>query len=399
MLPDRFVSWLEDRGLLDVSWPSLLRVMSWAVATIVVIGVVAPDRPADQLIDEYTVQAGVDGVLAVGGDRADQRGFSPSDDDDTFRIAWIAGSSVQGVEPSNRTFVPAQIRERIPEIDNRPVAMDMYFLSGMRILDEYAAVLEAIESEPDMIVVTLNPFWALNDRAIQGWDNLDGQLFAALVDSPSKWPILASTVGPGDALWGTIGTRLDAYRDRYYWGGQLSDRFGDASLLDLDPAEPDENPSELERVAAWQIPVFFWDTYANLADSSITGPDRQAVPFDYAADRRAGINRTAVAGIFQALTEADVPSYVYVAQIDDEIVAEPVASGALDRVETQIAEIADADAGDNVTVVTESAVRLVGDMNFRDAIHLFDTEQMADHLESELCTVIASNQWESSCER
>lgn len=399
MIWRRLLDALEERTTFRPTWASLGRIAIWFVAALVVFAVVVPDRPGDPAESPYRGQISSPEVFEIGAPRGDERGFYPTDPtDDQFRIAWIAGSSIQGVDPEHRTFLPGELRHDLHTIDGREVTIDIFFLSGMRIVDEYAAVLQAIESEPDMIVVTLNPFWMLNDRAVQGWDNLDARLLSDAITAPGSWPLVGSLVSPSDALWAAAGQRADVFEDRYHWGLRLTDRFGDSTLLDIEPADEDAELSELDEIAAMQIPVFFWDKYDNLAGDDVTGAERQAAPFIYVARTRPALPRAAVGGIVDALADSEIPAYLYVAQLNDELLAADVVDRSLAEVEAYLAEIVDGKVGDHMTVRTESAIRTVGDMDFRDAIHAFDVGPLTRHLYAELCDFVASEGWEASCE-
>lgn len=398
LLPTRLVGWLESSRLLQVSTAALFRILGWFVATIIVLSAAIGDV---DFAPYSSYNSGLDSSMVrdLGAQRGDERGFGDPADDDYFRIAWVAGSSVQGVEPGDRTFLPDEIAKVLPMVDDRPVAVDMYFLSGMRVLDEYAAVLTALEDEPDMIVVTLNPIWALNDRAIQGWDNLDGRLVEFLWNDPSRWGLLASLASPSDALW-ALSNRLSIFEDRYHWGLRWTDQFAGSSLLELGPPPEDQGePSELEVIAAMQIPIFFWDAYSSIIGDDVTGADRQAVVFEYVIDSDSRLNELAVAGILEAVDEAGIPAYVYVAQFEKQALEVAAVDEAFDRVEARLAEFGEPHRNSlSLTYRPESLVRMVDGLEFRDPIHIFDVTPVRDYLLVELCAVVARSGWSSSCQ-
>jgi len=395
----RVLSALENRGHLKPTWGSLLRIGGWCIVGLVIIALVVPARPGDPARSPYRAQLSSPTVFEIGAPRGDERGFYPSPrSNNQFQIAWVAGSSIQGVDPERRTFLPAELQHQLHTIDGQEVTIDIYFLSGMRIIDELGAVMKAIDSNPDMLVVTLNPLWVLNDRAIQGWDNLDGQLVIGAATSPATWPLLLSVVSPSDILWASAGVRINVFEDRYHWGVKLKDRFGDWSPLEIQPRhDPSEEPSELAQVAAMQIPVFFWDKYDNIVSDDVQGTDRQAAAFKYAADSQSPTARAALRSLLDQINESAIPTYLYLAQYDDEIVAQPVVDQALDTVEDDLAEITAGYLSDLMVIRSESAIRAVGDMDFRDAIHVYDVAPLTEHLYSELCEFTRSQGWEASC--
>ena len=398
VLSTRLVQWLESRRLLQVNAVAILRVLGWFIFTIIVFAAAVGDV---DFAPYSSYNTGLDSstVRDLGAQRGDERGFGDPADDEYFRIAWVAGSSIQGVEPADRTFLPDELAKVLPVVDDRPVAIDMYFLSGMRVLDEYAAVLTALEDEPDMIVVTLNPIWALNDRAIQGWDNLDGRLVELLWNDPSRWGMLASLASPGDAFW-ALSNQLDVFEDRYHWGLRWTDRFAGSSLLELGPPPEDPGePSELDAIAAMQIPIFFWDAYAGVVGDHVTGADRQAAVFEYVTDSDSRLNEIAVGGILQAVDDSGIPAYVYVAQFEEQALEAATVDKAFERVEARLAELGEPHRNSQtLTYQPESLVRMVEGLEFRDPIHIFDVTPVRDHLLVELCAVIASTGWSSICQ-
>lgn len=399
-LADRYILFFEARGL-RLGWGSFVRMLVAALVVTLGVSWLLPARGRSPDESAYAAQIGSPDVFEVGADRGDQRGFFPTPvTDDQFRIVWIGGSSLQGVDPDRRTFAPAEFRRQVSKIDGRQVVIDMYFLSGMRIVDELAAVQIALDSNPDLVVVTLNPLWVLNDRAVHGWSNLDGRWFASSIRSPSSWPLTASFVGPSDAAWGTVGSRVGVVRDRYDWGRSLKELVGDWSPLTTQPPVPpaaDEDVPELARIAQMQIPVFFWDEYSSVQPAGASTEDRQAALFDYEADNASGIPSRALGNLFGALATSGVPSFVYLAQIDDEMVAAPQVDAALARVELAVAESADEHASENLQVVPQSAIRTIGDMNFRDPIHAFEIEPLVDYLTPLICSFLETQELESSC--
>jgi hypothetical protein len=398
MITDRWLSQLERLRLIEISWWTLARVLAWMVATLVLIGLAVPDRDVDLARDKYNRQSATDDVRVVGTERGDQRGFAPTPDADMFKIAWIAGSSIQGVDPSNPTFVPVELQKRLAMVDGRPVSIDIYFLSGMRIIDQYAAVLAALEAEPDMIVVTLNPVWVLNDRAVQGWDNLDGILAADLLSSPRDWRLLASIVSPSDLLGGTVGRRFDAYDDRYHWGQRLHDRLGDFSLLDSAPLPPEADPTELEEIAAMQIPIYFWDEYAPTVGDDVTGVARRAAAFQRGGDAPSGVNQAALRGMFRQLADTEIPVYLYLAQIDEAVLDDPRVSAAVQLIEQRIESIAAETEATNVVLQPRSVSRTLTGLPFKDIVHLYDVTELTNYLATELCDVLRVQGHEPSCE-
>ena len=392
---NKLVNQLIVRGLLAPSLGSLVRIAAWAVLTIVFASVVLPDRQVDRAADAYNRAASTEFVENVGSQRGDQRGFA-SRNVPGFRVAWTAGSSIQSISPDLYTFVPIEVRDRLPTLRDEPVYVDMYFLSGMRTVDEYAAVLQAIDSEPDMLVVTLNPLWVLNDLAIQGWDNLDGHTAATNLLRPSAWPLIASTAGPADLAWGVAGTQVDVIEDRYHWGTRLSVRLDDVQLLDIAPAE-ERTPTELQEIAAMQLPVNFWGKYRPTVEPGASLADRQVALFERSINSKSSISDTALDLLFQAVKRSGIPTYVYVAPVDPDAIANLETDKALAQIELRLSEYAATYSSDVVHIDPTSATRDLEPFEFNDIVHLAEVGPLADHLADKLCRLARDNHIEADC--
>ena len=82
-------------------------------------------------------------------------------------MAWIGGSELLGVDPRHPAFIPRLVNDKIGTVDGERVDIDIYFVNAMRLADEFAAERAAVAAKPDMVVISLNPVWVLNDLAVQ----------------------------------------------------------------------------------------------------------------------------------------------------------------------------------------------------------------------------------------
>ena len=171
-------------------------------------------------------------------DKNDTRGFATTHDKGAFTIAWIGASENQSISSTKYTFVPAEVRKILPEIGDRPVVVDLYFLSGARIVDLYAAAQAAQASDADMVVLSLNPLWVFNDTAVQDWFNLNGETFVNAAADPSASPVLAATQTPRDVTLGEAARVFDAIRNRWTYSKSVRDLISHLSFLDTATRPP-----------------------------------------------------------------------------------------------------------------------------------------------------------------
>ena len=155
----------------------------------------------------------------------DTRGFKPSKRPSSYQVAWIGGSETLAVGSKTRAFIPGLVTDRIETVDGRRVSTDIYYLNAIRIADQLAALSTALAAKPDLVVISLNPVWVMNDLAVQQWGYLDGELAQHSAWPPSSWPVAASLVSPGDVGWKLLsGVSPDAIGDRFDWGVDLAER-------------------------------------------------------------------------------------------------------------------------------------------------------------------------------
>ena len=204
-------------GYVPSAW-SLVRIACFAVLGLVLAGLVVPGHPGDASLSPYNRVKGAQRSQVVSLPLGDTRGFRPSDHPKAFRIAWVGGSEMLGVKPGRAAVVPGLVNNRIKSVDGRRTRTDIYFLNALRLADELAAVERAVASKPDLLVISLNPVWVLNDLAVQQWGYLDGLLARGSVWPPSSWPVAASLVSPGDAGWKALSGVSAPVNDRLLLG-------------------------------------------------------------------------------------------------------------------------------------------------------------------------------------
>ena len=336
------------------------------------------------------------------GTRGDARGFDATTNDDVFKIAWIGGSEIQIIdnEAGTRTFVAIDVRDQLPMVDGRPVSIDLYFISGMRIADEYAAVLSAIEHDVDAIVLSLNPYWVFNDLSIQRWDNLDPLGSRYIASRPSSWPLAASLYSPSDLLWGWS-SDLDVMDDRYSWGVQLDARVSELGLLPDPVAAPPADPatlSELDQIRQMSSPMDFWSRYAPAIDTTLTGQERQAEVFDVSVNSRGSVNSRLVDLIGEVTTDSGIPTLVYLAQLNYDVVNDPLTGPQIALVEERLASHGAAYDSEAVRLVPEIMSRRAEGMVFNDIAHVSDPGTMPAVLAADLCGLFSDLDLDPDCE-
>lgn len=142
--------------------------------------------------------------------RSDLKKFPKEND---LNIAWVSDSSI---------ILGNKLKKRyLPEIVNYMMASNseviphsfVYSAISGRILDTYGMVNDALAREPDVLVLTLNPFWAYNNKAVFFRKALFNHGAKAWWNS-SDWMWQFTLVTPSNHLFNILGRHFSVIANR-----------------------------------------------------------------------------------------------------------------------------------------------------------------------------------------
>jgi hypothetical protein len=343
----------------------------------------------------------------------DQRGFAKSPfGAKRFRIAWITGSEGGVFGPKGSEYLPSSVLAHIPEVGGRRPAVDLYFLVAMRNADLYFALLDALATKPDMIVLSLNPVFVLSPIAEHQWMQLDADAARRLLDKPASWPIAASLLSPSDLMWGIGSAALGPIRDRWYYGARVREEFDDFGPLDrsaLQPAAPSARRARSGLVVAapkvdrYQAvlntpPANFFLEHRPAAGVAST-PDYWLRSLTIEKDGDDAFNKTMLRAIARELRASKVPSYVYLAQVNNEFRQKPAFRAALGGIERQLSDLRGDFAARNVLFQPRSISHFVTPSGFlkNDLVHIRQAGPVGPYLAGQLCHLAAQVGENATC--
>ena len=187
---DSLLAWLRRvTGYIPTAW-SLVRIAVVVVLAIAVAGLVVPDHPGETRTAPYNHRLATATTRNVALPLNDPAGFKPSDQRQALQGGLDRGlRAARRRRPASLPFIPRLVNDQIGKVGGKRVYTDIYFLNAIRLADEYSAESAAVAAKPDMLVISLNPVWVLNDLAVQQWDYLDGVLARGALWPPSSWPV------------------------------------------------------------------------------------------------------------------------------------------------------------------------------------------------------------------
>lgn len=380
---------------------SLLRIVVWTVVGLFVIGAVVKAVPVNQDANPYNRKIHTPWVRNVTLDKNDPRGFQTHPNPKAFTIAWVGPSTLQNISPQRYSFIPADVRERIPELNGKPVKIDMYFMSGARVYDLYAATVNALAEKPDLILVDLNPIWLFNDTAITDWYNLNGVSFRYIARDVHAWPLLAAFDQPQDVALGLASLKLSALRDRWSFAQRLRKKLERLSPLTIPTATPGPGPKvdprSLAAVSAMSAPLDFWQRFRPPADPKADRLVRQLGLLRQSHTDGSVLNDAVVDRLLATLAGARIPAIAYVPPINPELFSVPGAEEALAAIENHLAEIAARHTSPTFLIRTREAGRVLPPLKFNDLVHLADDGPFVGYLSNLICDQLLALKVTSSC--
>ena len=368
---------------------SLLRIAAWTVLGLLLLGAAFHAAPVRLNASPYNRKIASPLVRDVTLDKNDPRGFQTRKDKSAFTIAWVGPSTLQSIG-KRYSFIPADVRDRIPEVNGKRVKIDMYFMSGARVYDIYAATLAALASKPDMIIVDLNPIWIFNEVAVQAWDNLDGRVFPYAVQDAGAWPLIAAFDSPEDVALGLASHKLSALHDRWSYAQTLREKIDSWNPLTIPTVTPRPGTapsplSKLQGVAQKGAPLFFWQAYRPAPGPRGSRAQGQLTLLRQSDVDGGTVNDLVVNRLFAAMSAAKIPAFAYVPPVNPEFLAEPGADETLGGIERRIREIAAEHRSPTLYVQNESAVRFLPPMKFNDLAHLAEDGPFVTYLSDLIC--------------
>ncbi len=399
MISDRLLAWLQERlGYAATKW-SIVRIAAVAVAGLLLASLVVPPRPGDLAATPYNAQLGTDTTRNVALPLGDTRGFAPTQRPGDYQIAWIGGSETMAVGSKTRAFIPQLVTDQIKTVDGRPVSTDIYYLNAVRLADELAALSSALAAKPDLVVVTLNPVWVMNDLAVQQWGYLDQTLLQRSIWPPSRWPVAASLVSPGDVGWkGLSWLSPRAVGERLPWGVDLADQTDALAFLEPVQGGVSSEPATGLQQLAERRPVDFWFSQFKPSNQGTSLAARQLGILERQVASTSSFNRTVLQQMFEMVSRAGVDAYFYMPPIDPTVYVEPDAQRYIAEVRSMLAAASVGRTGGRIVFDPQGLQDRVPPTRYRDIVHVLNGEPEATVLTEDLCALLVARGKQPGCE-
>lgn len=159
------------------SWLGCLRIFIWSVLFLILAGSILPEHKMVIPFEDNVQALSITPMITLPSDPMFiRKKDSIVHQDKKPKIAWISDSSSVLYKPGAKflDFSKMAENELLPvkvltylNVNGFPNAqMDLYLRLSLRSLEAYTLTIAALEQKPDMVVLTLNPFFVFNDHAI-----------------------------------------------------------------------------------------------------------------------------------------------------------------------------------------------------------------------------------------
>lgn len=386
--------------VLQPDWWSMVRTGLWFMAFMLIAHIVVPDTKP--VLPHETELKDIN-VVPVATTPSDLRyvrlDMSPLPPQSYF---WVAGSSIalKETEDSEYTFFQDEIQPYMPEGAQSYVSVKM----GQRLLDNYTLVLDAIERKPEAIIVTLNPFWLINDSTIFFKTNVMNHGARTWLNK-TDWPLYALLTSPGNILWGVIGHHHKVTANGYDYLKLIVDPFmGKKKKKKKKTPTTDtvleghvkiENFTETKGKLSYDRPLVFWVTQRMdrlmpenaIADNLVWQEKALSIQDTQNND----FSERLLANMFKKLEESGIPALLYIPPVSPDL-RKTDAYKSYENVVTRIKNIAHDNKAANITFIGDIPDHVENTLVFRDHLHLQNSGKLPEFLGSAISDMMTDKE-------
>lgn len=354
----------------EPNWISLGRIALWLAAFLMLFHLLAP-KIESQL--PYQKEMSEQNLVPLSSATSDPRWSRPDLQKlPENSIAWIAGSSIAIKSGRNNsyTFLPAQIDTTAQQY----VSLKM----ARRMLDTYTMVKDSIDRKPAAMVVVINPFWELNDKASFFKTNLMNK-GASLWLSRQDFFLIPLTAPIGSRLWMAAGQHHNLISNGYDY------------LKIIQPPKPQKIKKENTKPKLnYKQPALFWIVNRDHEQRSFDNFDAtawQEAIMKWNNIEQSNWGKKMFIQMLDNIQDSNIPTLIYLAPVSPEL-EKSEARAAYRTVKGQIEEIAKDYRTENIRIITHTPDNITKTMQFTDHLHLSNSGKFPSFLNKEISDMI-----------
>ncbi len=320
-------------------------------------------------------------------------------------IAWITDSSgaifppdkfVAEADYKDTKLIPSLVLDRLQKMGKqKDIGIDLNIQPGLRALENYSSAAAAIESKPDAIVMSFNPFWLMNGYEIHKRRAHLNRASALWAEHPPAWPWLVTMASPANNLWSALGRKYAIISDMGLYKGRIE------ALLPHIAPQPAAEPAG-DKVQLIKSNVVFWACFGTLKEdcTKIIHPSGKGL------DNRlwyremlklSDMNSMGLAAdIWQKtidmLIHSGIPSYIYMMPVGPDVKGDAAAYDKLQDFEAFLQDYAKRYEGTNIHITPRIPADIQKSIKFRpdDSAHVITPGKLDYYLAQQIWPIINS---------
>lgn len=389
----KFLERVTAPFFITATWASMARIVIWVVVFLIAAHLFAPNTTPQLPFTAEMMEQDLTPLASTPSDPRYMRLDKKTVEDNS--IIWVGGSSLAIKEDGQEdyTFLPSQVKTD----HNQYIAIKM----GSRLLDTYTMTLDAIERQPDVLFVALNPFWILNDNAFFFKTNVFNA-GASLWANHKDWQLNMLLSSPGNMLWSVAGKHHKVIGNSYDFLKLLVPKSMKVKKTvqpkEIEPLQGRQKVTnetiEIEATVSYKKPIVFWtdkrfETHKETRFGDPTIWQEKIMAYQNAETSHLGQN--ILKNLFYHVKKSNIPTLIYLAPTDYSFTKTP-ALDAYRNVQKHVNIIADDYQSDNINLV-RIPQWVYSSIEFSDYLHLKNSGNLPDFLGAQISATIQKHEY------
>ncbi|MEZ0260797.1 MAG: hypothetical protein ACAH80_07295, partial [Alphaproteobacteria bacterium] len=210
------------------TWWGIIRIAFWVALFLTAASIYLPSAPENVPFEESPRNPRLRLTATIA---EDPRFMLKLPRQEGLNIAWITDSSgalfppdkyVAEAKYKDTKLISSFVLDRLQKLaKSENIGIDLNIQPGLRSLETYSSVAGALESKPDMIVLSFNPFWNLNGYEIHKRRAHLNRASGLWAQHPPAWPWLVTLASPANNLWSALGRKYAIISDMRLYKGRI----------------------------------------------------------------------------------------------------------------------------------------------------------------------------------
>ncbi|MCI5060505.1 MAG: hypothetical protein MRY79_05470 [Alphaproteobacteria bacterium] len=380
--PDlQFLNKLIFPLLPQINKASLLRIVIWTFAFLILFHFTLPKVPVHLPYQNAMTEQNLTPIATSTNDlrwsRLDQQQLPENS------ILWISGSShaIHTPQTNKFTFLPSLVAPQL----NGEYSHALNLKMATRAMDNYTAILDGIKRKPAAMIVVLNPFWTLNERALFFKTNLMNRGLDYWTNI-KDWPLIPLSISPGNLLWHAVGRHYAPTANSYDILKHLKKSGA------ISPARKAKKHKKKKSRISYNQSAMFWIINREFKDQEFKKfgvNDWQNTVMAFNDLKYNRWSEHLLRRSFEAITKSHIPTFIYVAPVNPAL-ENQMSYPHYQEVINRISQIASEYKSDHLRVVTHIPANIIRSMTFKDYLHLTNSGEFDEYLVKEINTLLGA---------